>query len=138
MTLPRDFTQALSPHFALGEFALWVPARAFTADHQIETAQNLSWFMEQVREHFGGRPVRITSGYRPPAINRAVGGAARSEHLYAVPNEGAVDFNVPGVDTHAVQAWVDRHWRFSLGLGAHRGFVHVGRRASGERLRWNY
>jgi uncharacterized protein YcbK (DUF882 family) len=138
MTLKNDFAQALAPHFLVGEFALWVPARRFTADHQLETAQHLAWFLEQIRERFDGRPVVITSGYRPPAINRQVGGASRSEHLYAVPHEGAVDVVVPGVDIWAVQAWVDQHWRFSLGLGAPRGFVHIGRRASGDRLRWPY
>lgn len=29
-----------------------------------------------------GRPIRVTSGYRPSALNKAVGGAANSNHLF--------------------------------------------------------
>ncbi|QNP28836.1 hypothetical protein IAR63_13260 [Cylindrospermopsis curvispora GIHE-G1] len=39
----------------------------------------LTW--EPVREKFGS-PIRITSGYRPPAVNSSLGGARNSQHLY--------------------------------------------------------
>lgn len=41
-----------------------------------------------------GRPFVITSGYRPPWLNRAVKGALDSRHLYGC----AADFKVPGID----------------------------------------
>ena len=37
---------------------------------------------EPIRARFG--PVRVTSGYRTPTYNRAVGGAARSFHVYGL------------------------------------------------------
>lgn len=37
--------------------------------------------LDPVRERLGA-PVRVTSGYRPPRLNKAVGGAANSNHLY--------------------------------------------------------
>jgi len=136
---PRSpFSTKLTPHIALGEFALYKEDRRFTVQHQVDTAIELAKFMENVRAHFGGRPVIITSGHRPPAVNRAVGGAAQSEHLFSRAGEGAVDFYIDGVPVKQVQDWCDKHWPFSVGLGAAKGFVHLGRRADGQRRRWDY
>jgi GH24 family phage-related lysozyme (muramidase) len=136
---PSDpFSTKLTPHFTLGEFALGDPARRFTAQHQVDTAIELATFLEKVRVQFGGKFVTITSGYRPPAINRAVGGASQSEHLYDAPGVGAVDFYVDGVDINVVQSWVDREWPYSVGYGAPKGFVHLGIRKGRPRVRWDY
>jgi GH24 family phage-related lysozyme (muramidase) len=136
---PGDpFSTKLSPHFTLGEFALGQPARRFTAQHQVDTAIELAAFLERVRTAFGGKRITITSGYRPAAINRAVGGASGSEHLYDAPGVGAVDFFVDGADINAVQSWVDREWPFSVGYGAAKGFVHLGIRKGRPRVRWDY
>lgn len=137
-TPESPFTHKLTPHITYGEFALNQEARRFDHQHQCDTAIRLAQFMERVRTQFGGKPVIITSGYRPAAINKLVGGASGSEHLYSVPGEGAVDFFVDGADINAVQAWIDKEWPYSLGLGAHRGFVHVGIRRGNPRLRWPY
>lgn len=135
---PGDpFTTRLSAHFTLGELALGQEARRFTAQHQVDTAAELVAFLERVRSCFG-KPVIITSGYRPPAINRSVGGASSSEHLYDAPSVGAVDFYVDGVDIQRVQAWCDKEWPYSLGYGAPKGFVHLGIRRGRPRLRWDY
>jgi GH24 family phage-related lysozyme (muramidase) len=136
---PADpFSTKLSPHFTLGEFALGEPARRFVAQHQVDTATELAAFLERVRTAFGGKRVTITSGYRPAAINRAVGGASNSEHLYDAPGVGAVDFYVDGVDIKKVQDWVDREWPYSVGYGAPKGFVHLGIRKGRPRVRWDY
>lgn len=135
---PGDpFTTRLSAHFTLGELALGQEARRFTAQHQVDTAAELVAFLERVRSRFG-KPVIITSGYRPPAINRSVGGASSSEHLFNAPSVGAVDFYVDGVDIHQVQDWCDREWPYSVGYGAPKGFVHLGIRKGRPRVRWDY
>lgn len=36
--------------------------------------------LDPIREKLG-RPVRVTSGYRPPKLNKAVGGSSTSNHL---------------------------------------------------------
>jgi len=136
---PSDpFGTKLTPHFTLGEFALGDPARRFVAQHQVDTAAELAAFLERVRTAFGGKMITITSGYRPAAINRAVGGASGSEHLYDAPGVGAVDFYVDGADIDAVQAWCDKNWPYSLGYGAPKGFVHLGIRKGRPRVRWDY
>jgi GH24 family phage-related lysozyme (muramidase) len=135
---PSDpFSTKLSAHFTLGEFALGDPARRFVAQHQIDTAAELAAFLERVRVAFGGKPIVITSGYRNAQINRQVGGASQSEHLYSKPGEGAVDFVVHNADMQAVQRWCDKEWKYSLGYAA-PNFIHLGRRADGLRRRWDY
>lgn len=137
---PSDsFSTKLSAHFTLGEFALGQPARRFVAQHQVDTAVELAEFLERVRTAFGGKRITITSGYRPAAINRQVGGASGSEHLFNAPSVGAVDFYVDGADINKVQAWCDKEWPYSLGYGAPKGFVHLGIRGKGRpRIRWDY
>lgn len=54
----------------------------------IETAL----FMDGVRSLFG-RPIEVTSWYRSPEVNRAVGGSRTSDHMTGY----AVDFRVRGV-----------------------------------------
>jgi hypothetical protein len=137
LTTSSPFTARITPHITLGEFALDQEARRFDHQHQIDTAAELAAFLERVRTAFGGKPIIITSGYRPAAINRAVGGATSSEHLYSKPGEGAVDFVVHNADMQAVQRWCDKEWKHSLGYAA-PNFIHLGRRADGQRRRWDY
>lgn len=143
LSIDAPFTARLTPHVTLGEFALNQEARRFDRADQLEVAAYIAAFLERVRVAFGGKPIILTSGYRPPAVNSAVGGASNSEHLYK-PGCGAVDFYIDGADVHAVQAWCDKNWPHSVGYGAAKGFVHLGLRDSGTdpktapRIRWDY
>jgi GH24 family phage-related lysozyme (muramidase) len=138
LTPDSPFTLRITPHIRLGEFALDQEARRFDHQHQLDTAAELAAFLERVRIAFGGKPIVITSGYRPPAINRQVGGASGSEHLYDAPGVGAVDWYIDGVDIYKLQDWCDREWPFSVGYGAPKGFVHLGIRKGRPRVRWDY
>jgi GH24 family phage-related lysozyme (muramidase) len=132
------FTARITPHIQLGEFALFQEARRFQHQYQLDTAAELAAFLERARGAFGGKPVVITSGYRPPAVNRSVGGASGSEHLFNAPNVGAVDWYIKGADIYKVQDWCVKNWPYSTGLGAPKGFIHTGIRAGRPRLTWPY
>lgn len=132
-----SFSARITPHIRLGEFALDQEARRFDNQGQVDIAAELATFLERVRTQFGGRPVVISSGYRPAAVNASVGGASSSEHLYR-PGCGAVDFWVKDADINAVQRWCDQQWPYSLGYGAPKGFVHLGIRQGRPRVRWDY
>jgi hypothetical protein len=138
LTPASPFSAHITPHIRLGEFALDQEARRFDHQHQIDTAAELAAFLERVRGAFGGKPIVITSGFRPPAVNRQVGGASGSEHLYDAPGVGAVDFFVHGADIYAVQDWCDKNWPYSVGYGAPKGFVHLGIRKGKPKVRWDY
>ncbi|MDR7231413.1 hypothetical protein J2X45_002513 [Caulobacter sp. BE264] len=86
----------MSAHFTLAEMTVSANAQRLGLDNTpppdiIARLKVVAAQMERVREALGGKPVRITSCYRSPAVNRAAGGAKASAHL-----EGwAVDFVCP-------------------------------------------
>ncbi len=56
---------------------------------------NLAKILEDIRFHFGGNPVIITSGTRCEKHNKTVGGIKGSEHLKG----NAADFYIKGINT---------------------------------------
>jgi GH24 family phage-related lysozyme (muramidase) len=138
LTPSSAFASRITPHIQLGEFALFQEARRFDHQYQVDTAAELAAFLERARAKFGGKPIVITSGYRPRAINASVGGASGSEHLFDAPSVGAVDFYIREVNINHVQDWCDANWPYSVGYGAPKGFVHLGIRRGRPRVRWDY
>lgn len=63
--------------------------------------------LEPVRKHFN-QPVIIHSGYRSPAVNRAVGGSATSDHCHG----RAVDFHVKGFTNYDVACWIEKNLKY--------------------------
>ena len=90
----------LSEHFSEAEL------RVEHAEERVrENARFLcEKLLEPIREHFGQR-LYITSGYRSPAKNAAIGGVATSEHLY-VGGKAAADFFVNATPLRAVFDWI--------------------------------
>lgn len=79
--------------------------------------------LEVYRERFG--PVHILSGYRDPAHNRRVGGAANSQHLYGNAN----DIGNPKASLNAVRnlgVFSGIGYRRSTGLVIHVDSRHLG------------
>lgn len=75
----------LTEHFTLSEFChkgrqIYLDERFFT----------LVRILERFRVWYN-RPINVTSGYRPPAYNKKIGGSSNSSHLFS----GAVDFPLP-------------------------------------------
>lgn len=136
-TPSAPFSTLVTPHIQYGELCLGEERRRFQHQNQCDIAAELCEFLEKARAHFGGKPVIITSGHRPAEINKAVGGASGSEHLFR-PGSGAVDFYIQGVPVKTLQDWCDKEWPYSLGYGAPKGFVHLGLRAGRPRVRWDY
>jgi hypothetical protein len=90
--------------------------------------------MQDIRQRLGDRPITVTSWYRPPAVNRRVGGASQSRHLFG----DAVDFVVSGIPATEVERRLDAWWGARGGLASSRsmGFTHIDLR--GVAARWNY
>jgi hypothetical protein len=84
----------LTAHFALEELAC-TQHREFDNRPPPEVVGALrvtAARMEDVRRLLGDRTITVSSGYRCPALNRAVGGSRTSAHL----SGHAVDFNCYG------------------------------------------
>jgi len=83
----------LTDHFTLAEFTasdtarLLKNANAPSAIH-LKNLKATAIGMEEVRKLLGDRPIRVTSAYRNPVVNKAVGGVANSDHALGL----AVDF----------------------------------------------
>lgn len=104
------------------------------AQAQIDALRTLcSALLDPLREAVG-RPIRVTSGYRGPALNARIGGSATSQHSHGQ----AADLQCPGLDVLELFKTVIR-----LGLpydqliyeaqSASVKWVHVSHRASANR-----
>lgn len=91
----------LSEHFTLAEFCRGGEPPA----DSIPLAQEFCVkVLEPLRAHLGA-PVIITSGYRSPGHNAAVGGVADSCHVWT-PLRCAADIRVPGWSLRDVFDWI--------------------------------
>ena len=89
----------LSPHFDLAEFTISQTASRLKLDNTpdadtIERLKITAEAMEEVRALLG-KPILISSGYRSPAVNKAVGSSSTSGHVKG----WAVDFICPSFGT---------------------------------------
>lgn len=92
--------------------------------------QKLQNLLEEIRKACGDRPITITSGYRPPAYNKKVGGASKSQHIVAA----AADIKVSGMLPSEVYKICDKLVGNRGGVGKYKTFTHVDVR--GYRSRW--
>jgi zinc D-Ala-D-Ala carboxypeptidase len=92
----------LTEHFTLEEFTDSQTA-ARKGIHNVPPAnsqerkniQRTAETMEEVRIILDNKPILISSGYRSPQVNAAVGGSKSSAHMSGL----AVDFSCPGFGT---------------------------------------
>ena len=89
----------LSTNFRLSEFTRSDTAKRLGIENEcssVEQVLNLAYLchmvLQPLRDKFG--PIRITSGYRQPELNGAVGGASNSQHMRGE----AADIYLPSVD----------------------------------------
>ena len=104
----------VSPNFVLSEFQ----CRCCKA---VKLHQRVLAILQLIREHYG-RPLQVTSAYRCPKHNAAIGGAKDSDHLKGM----AVDVAVPrrvGVEEMARTA--KRFGATRTGIYESKRFVHV-------------
>ena len=100
----------LSQHFTLGELcktSVKTKDGNIPSHVAIENLKRLSGWLEKLRARVnplptsprGGEvPIIINSGYRSPAVNKAVGGVATSNHLSNHLTGCAVDIRVLGME----------------------------------------
>lgn len=86
----------LSPHFTLDELTISETAERLGLSNQpgpseLAALKRTALGLEGVRVRLGGAPILVSSGYRAPAVNKAIGGSPNSQHMRGE----AVDFIAP-------------------------------------------
>lgn len=90
----------LSEHFTLAELTVSANAVRLGLSNApppaiVARLKTVAGQLERIRELVGGKPIRVTSGYRSEAVNTAAGGAKTSAH-----REGwAMDIQCPQYGT---------------------------------------
>ena len=128
-SLAKDGNRKLAPDFKVREL------RCRDGSDTVMVDETLTVVLQCIREHFG-KAVTITSGYRTPAHNAAVGGSKSSQHLLG----RAADIRVAGVSVEDVAAYAESlmpDWggvgRYPVKAGRATGWVHVDIRATKSR-----
>jgi hypothetical protein len=128
----------LSEHFSLEEFTKSQTGERLGIDNEpsethLENLKRLCTnVLEVVRENLG--PVHINSGYRGVELNKAVGGAATSQHCYGE----AADIEIPGMSNSDLAKWIEKNCQYDqLILECYKpgvptsGWVHCSYKAGG-------
>lgn len=92
MQLSRNFTLA---EFTESDTAIRRKIRNVPSAKVLERLKNTAANMEKVRLTLGAEPILVTSGYRSPALNAAIGGSKTSDHMLG----DACDFKCPSFGT---------------------------------------
>lgn len=123
----NDFNCLVTPNLSVGEILQWDNRRipgpgASVRSRLLRTAAEF----QRVREAWG-RPLGVTSFYRPEPINARVGGVPGSRHTTGEA------FDVYPVDRslESFYQWIRTRWTGGLGDGRPRGFIHLDCRGGG-------
>lgn len=119
----KDGNKALSKNFKVKEFACTDGSDPIFIDLELVN------ILQKVRSHFG-KAVTITSAYRTPTKNKAVGGTTYSQHLYGK----AADIKVKGVTPKKVASYVETLLKNKGGIGTYSTFTHIDVRST--KARW--
>ena len=103
----------VAPNFTLPELVKSSTAERMGLNNWPEDDQILinltnvaNHILQPIRNEFG--PVRINSGYRGPALNRAVGGSKTSQHCFGE----AADFESSRIGNYKLACWVKDNLEF--------------------------
>ncbi len=122
----------LSKNFVLAEFTKSSTAVRLGIDNTptqpiIDNIKELvDLVLQPIADHYGR--VSVNSGYRSPELNKAINGAATSQHLQGL----AADIEVPGVSNYDLACWIRDNLKFDQLIlefytpgDPNSGWVHV-------------
>jgi len=125
----------LSEHFSFDELTVSETAARKGIDNtpgaaELRNLRRLAASLERVRSALGGRPIVVTSGYRCPTLNAAIGGSKTSAHMQGL----AADFIVPAFGTvlQTARAVVDCGEDFDQAIYEFGDWLHFALCPSGE------
>lgn len=119
----KDGNKKLSTNFRVKEFACTDGSDPIFIDSDLVNV------LQKIRSRFG-KSVTITSAYRTPGKNKAVGGQTYSQHLYG----RAADIKVKGVSPKKVAQYAETLLKNKGGIGTYATFTHIDTRS--VKARW--
>ena len=103
-------------------------------EHVINLVNLCNFILQPIRDEFG--VIRINSGYRSPALNKAVGGSKTSQHC----NGQAADFESTRISNPNLAKWISQNLEFDQlilefydGKDPNSGWVHCSYNLMGNR-----
>jgi uncharacterized protein YcbK (DUF882 family) len=126
-----NLDRPISASFRVREFASHLPGRSDRIVPFARISPEVVGKLQRLRDRLG-RPITVTSAYRHPGLNRAVGGVRLSQHLTG----RAADITVDGMAPTDLARQVVAVFGEQIGLGVYhrQNFVHVDIR--GQKVRW--
>ena len=124
----KDGSKKLSANFSVREFA------CSDGSDPVFISQELVEVLQKIRDHFK-KSVTINSAYRTPGKNKAVGGAAYSQHLYGTAADIVVGSGSNKVSPKIVAVYAESLLPGKGGIGIYSTFTHIDVRAT--KSRWN-
>lgn len=86
--------------------------------------------LEDLRNRFGGKPIKISSGCRCAKHNQAVGGEKNSMHTMCL----AADISIEGIQPVSIYTYLTQKYPNKYGVGLYKTWVHIDVRK--QRARW--
>lgn len=118
----------LSKNFTLDEFTHSQTAARLGIDNNapayvMPALQRTAEGLERVRDLLGGKPIIVSSGYRSPSLNKAIGSKPTSQHTTGQ----AVDFTCPayGTPREIVAALVGSGIQYDQLICEFSAWVHI-------------
>lgn len=126
----------LSEYFTLAEFTVSQEAarKGISNTPPAFAMANLKFLaknMDKVRAALGNNPIHVSSAYRSPELNRAIGGAAKSQHVEGL----ACDFTCSGFGGtwNVCSAIIEAGLKFDQLIHEYDHWVHISFVPSGGR-----
>lgn len=124
--LTRNFTL---DELVLSDYAIRNDLDNTPNDEQIENLRILCFNVLQPLREVLGKPVIVTSGYRSPVVNKAIGGATTSQHIKGQ----AADIHVPEMSIQELYDFIKANLPFDQLIQEFGRWVHVSYNASSNR-----
>lgn len=122
-----DFNCLVTKNLTVGEILQWDKRRIPGANDSVRARLlKTAEAFQQVRDAWG-RPLGVTSFYRPEPINSEVGGVPGSRHTTGE----AMDLYPTDASLESFYQWIRVRWSGGLGDGRNKGFIHLDRRNGG-------
>lgn len=117
-----DANENVGKHFKVKEFACKDGSKVVFIDSYLVSILDI--LRNQV-----GKPVHITSGYRTPERNKAVGGAKYSYHMRGM----AADIRIEGMEAKEIAKKLNKIIPYGCGIIVYKTWVHIDTRTKAYR-----